>query len=160
MTTTDDGQRPWWTLPEAASTKLWVEDDATCSQADHECVEAACRRLCGPVVLADCPSWDDGESTYYRLRGDVVVVITYGMPGESEIRQLWPRLSEAVGRELEVARLESQVSTLEKVSNFARGFASGACDVLAWASAEVAARGAELRRLKPPQGTCAGGGGS
>ncbi len=85
MTKNVETERPDWTYGRM-STKVWVEDDVTCSLPDHEGLSAAWRRLYGAEMPEPAETWDAGDASYMLIPGDLVAISSY--PGNSEIRQL------------------------------------------------------------------------
>lgn len=81
----ETGGRPEWTYKRRAR-PVWVEDDATCSQCDHEGLRTAWRRLFKTEMPEAVETWNGGDAVYLRMPGDLVVIESY--PGNSEIRKL------------------------------------------------------------------------
>jgi hypothetical protein len=81
-------QRPDWTLVKRAY-RVWLEDDATTNQLDHETLAKAFARIYKLPIPVPREMFDDGDAVYKRLVGSLVVCESY--PGNSGI-YAWPIL--------------------------------------------------------------------
>jgi hypothetical protein len=119
-------ERPEWTN-DASSDQLWVEDDATVNEPNHETLARAWRRLSNrDLPERASESYDDGVSMY-NLYPSGIITINSGV-GYGEIRLLHPRRTDEaptptpVAEEVidlsEIVRAPLTGDTFETFANF------------------------------------------